>query len=322
MTSTRRRFLLGTASAAFCTALPARAAGVRSIGDPAFGSTWRVVMPEAIDPQPVRAAIEAIVTEVDRTMSPWRDGSDLVRFNRSRVTDWIPVSRSTSAVVEESLLVAKLSGGGFDPTVGPLVRRFGFGPIEGTAGRLADLRAQPGALRKAAPGMTLDLCGIAKGHALDRMATAITELGLEDVLIELGGEVRGLGRHPDGRPWQVGIERPGTGPGAIQRIVALDGQAMATSGREPNGYSDGRRALSHIIDPRTARPVQNGVATVSVLAPTAIRADALATALMVMGAGPGAALAERMGVAALFLVAAGDKLTEVMTDGFARHILA
>lgn len=318
---TRREFLLGAVGVGTCAALPARAAATRQIGGHAFGSTWRVVLPAGADPQPVRAAIAAIVADVDAAMSPWRSRSELTRFNVSRETDWFPTSEATSAVVSESLAVAALADGAFDPTVGPLVRRFGFGPIAGESGGLDRLSARPGALRKEKPGVTLDLCGIAKGHALDRMAAALEHLGLRDVLIEVGGEVIGLGRHPEGRPWHVAIERPGDGPGSVQRIVAPAGLALATSGHVPNGYSDGRRSLSHIIDPRTARPVENGVAAVSVLAPTASRADALSTALTVLGVEHGAALAERSSLDALFLVRSGKTFSEVMTGVFARHVV-
>lgn len=319
---TRRAVLLAAAGAGLSAALPAWAEATRQIGGLAFGSTWRVVLPESIDSRPVRRAVETVIADVDRAMSPWRGDSDLTRFNLSRTTGWIPVPLSMSRVVAESLAVAEMTGGAFDPTVGPLVRRFGFGPITGRSGGCDKLEVRPAGLCKAAPWVTLDLCGIAKGHALDRMTAELTRLGLESALIELGGEIRNLGRHPRGRNWHAAVETPAAELGTVQRIVAPGGRALATSGHAANGYSREDRSISHIIDPQTSRPATNGVASVTVLSSTAVRADALATALAVMGEETGTAWAERHGIDALFLLHAGGSIGERMTGRFADHVVA
>lgn len=321
MSLTRRDLILGTAAAGVVAALPAHAAATQTLGGPAFGSIWRAVVPAGADPAPLRAAVERIVVEFDAAMSPYRADSELTRFNRAGA-GWQPVSPETSAAAALALTVSDETGGAFDPTIGPLVRRFGFGPIAGRPGTSADIVTAPGALGKESPGPTLDLCGLAKGQALDRVVAALPAAGIADALVELGGEVRTLGRHPEGRAWQVGVERPGEAPLAFQRIVAPGGLALATSGRTPQGYSDGGRNLAHIIDPRTSRPATNDLLAVTVLAPTAAQADALSTALMVLGREEGAALSRRRGWSALFLSRRAGRIRETMTGAFDRHLVA
>jgi FAD:protein FMN transferase len=177
------------------------------------------------------------------------------------------------------------------------------------------------AVRKAQPDLTLDMCGIAKGHALDRMVDAIEALGSKDFLVEIGGEVATRGQHPEGRPWQVAIESPDPGSQALQRVLDLTGEALATSGDRINGYDHGDRRYSHIIDPHRRRPSSSDLASVSVLAPTAMRADALATALFAMGHEAGPDFAVRNDLPALFLVRDRLGIREIATGAFASRIL-
>ncbi len=321
MNITRRTLLHSAVFTGISVALPAMAAGTQSVGGPAFGSTWRVVTPVGPSVFEIKESITAIVENVDKTMSPWRANSEISRLNHARNTDWHPLSAATCAVLAESLEVSILTEGAFDPSIGPLVNRFGFGPIRQGGGVLGDLDLNPNAAKKRDPELTLDLCGIAKGYALDQMVAALGVLGLNNFLIELGGEVSVLGHHPDGRPWTIGIEQPGTAPVQFQRIIAPGVLALATSGTMTNGFRVGGRHLNHIIDPHQKRPVDNQIASVSVLAATAMRADALATALTVMGVQDGAKLAERENISALFLTGTGPEFTETMTGSFADYVL-
>jgi thiamine biosynthesis lipoprotein len=175
-----------------------------------------------------------------------------------------------------------------------------------------------GTVAKARGALSLDLCGIAKGHALDRMVAACRARGMDDVLVELGGEVVARGRHPSGRAWRVGIERPSPA-GGFQHAVALDGAALATSGSAVNGYAYRGRRYSHIIDPATGRPADTRLAGVTVAAPAAMTADALATALYAMGPERGPAFAQESGIEALFIM---DDAAEIATGGFDARILA
>ena len=325
MNRERRQVLIGAASVALMTALPkvAQGAGTRVIGGPAFGSYWRVTLPWQAEALRLKPAIEDVIAGVDFLMSPFRPDSEISRFNNSRETGWMPVSMATQRVIAEALRIADLSGGAFDPTVGPLVGRLGFGPIKGdTAGGYGAITTSSRAVRKTHPSLTFDPCGIAKGYALDRITRRLDRLGAGSYLIELGGEVFARGRHPRGRPWMVGVERPWTGAVSFQRIARLHGAALATSGDWVNGYTVSGRRFGHIIDPRRGKSVDSTVASVSVIAPRAMTADALATALMAMGPDRGMEWARREGLAALFILRVGAGFKELATEAFNAYVVA
>lgn len=317
---TRRGFIVSAAGAALSTPRPANAGAIALQGR-AFGGTWRAALPEDVDTAAVARLIGSVVGDVDRAMSPYQDHTELTRFNRSRSIDWQVCSPDLSKVAGKALEMANLTDGAFDPTVGPLVNRFGFGPIHGGMGQPADLSAMPGRLRKAHPEMTLDLCGIAKGHALDRIMDGLKKSGLDTALVELGGEIRTLGDHPDGRAWRAAIERPDAAAGVMAYVVEPRGLALATSGNGRQHIDLGASGVSHIIDPASGHPVDAAPASVSVLAESAMEADALATALMVMGINRGFAFADAHGFKALFLRGAGGE-EAVMTGNFREHVIA
>lgn len=323
MTLTRRDMIIGMGALAFAAPMPVCAGNnVQILDGPAFGTAWRLVLPAGADADAARRTVMETVGKIDAAMSPWRPDSEISRFNRSTRTGWQDASAEICTVAAEALAVARLTGGTFDPTVGPLVARFGFGPITGSLGRADAIACRRGALRKSDPGLTLDLCGIAKGYALDRIAARLGLQGIGNALVELGGEVRALGRHPSGRPWQVAIERPGGRSFAAQRIITPGSLALATSGHAPQGSNGPRGQISHLIDPVNNRPALSALAAVSVLAPTGCRADALATALTVLGPKRGPGMARRLKIPALFLILRDHGVYEIATAGFDRHILA
>ncbi|AKH98998.1 membrane-associated lipoprotein involved in thiamine biosynthesis [Hoeflea sp. IMCC20628] len=321
MKMTRRNFLVTTAGAMAWGMRPAMA-GTIGIGGPAFGSTWRAALPDADKSGAVRKLVTSVVAEINQAMSPYLAKSELSQFNRTDTLDWQNCSAPLATVADHALEMSKFTQGAFDPTIGPLVNRFGFGPIHGGRARPQDLSVSAEALRKAAPGLTLDLCGIAKGYALDRIIDSLPSVGVDTALFELGGEVRTLGRHPDARPWQVGIERPDAAPGLMAHIVAPGPMALATSGTGWQNVRLEQGGISHLIDPRTSRPVDAMPASVSVLADTAMRADGLATALMVMGMERGAAFAETHLIPALFVRLDNGGSHEIMTGGFEDYVSA
>lgn len=323
MRTTRRSLLLGAGATLLLPRAAAAEAETAVIEGPAFGASWRVVLPAGADRDAAGAALRAIVKDVDAAMSPFRAGSEVGRFNAGDDTGWVAVPAPVRAVVAEALRVARLTGGAFDPTVGPLVGRWGFGPITRVAeGDHRDIEISPAGLRKADAALSLDLCGIAKGHALDRMAAALDGLDVPDWLVELGGEVRGRGRHPSGRAWHVGIERPLPGDFAFQCVVDPGGLALATSGDRVNGFDIGGRRHAHIIDPARRRPATGALASVSVLAPRGDTADALATALFALGAEAGPDFAALEAIPALFLLREGGGIRELATGGFDARIVA
>ena len=267
-------------------------------------------------------------------MSTYRPESEISRFNRARSTDPFPVSADTLAVLRHAREISELTGGAFDVTVGPLVDAWGFGPAgepaaPPTEGDIERLRRQVGfrklridhaasSIRKLVPGLSCDLSALAKGYAVDRVADRLHAEGIDSYLIEVGGEVRAGGLSPRGDAWRVGIEQPGPGPPAVQRLVRLRDRALATSGDYRNYYEVGGRRISHTIDPRSGRPIDHRLASVSVVAPLGVRADAIATALGVLGPDAGYELAAAQGWAALLIVRRGDgTLHERETPAFA-----
>lgn len=320
MMLTRRDLIVGTSAVGLTGMLPWRAqAATTALSGRAFGSTWHMVVAADVDPMVAREAVEANVDDIDRSMSPYDPDSFLSRFNASQATDWRGADADLLRCARAAVELARQTDGAFDPTVGPLVNRHGFGPIRGRKSHWSALAIQPMGIRKADPHLTLDLCGIAKGRALDRIIGHLPRVGIGRSLVELGGEVMALGRHPDGRDWQVAIEDPLADDFAAHRIVALRGKALATSGHRVNGLA-GR--TSHIIDPSSGRPATGAIASVSVLSAEAMMADAMATALCAMGAERGIAFAQDRAVDALFVLADGPGKRDVMTGQVADHVIA
>ncbi|NNL86451.1 MAG: FAD:protein FMN transferase, partial [Myxococcales bacterium] len=277
----------------------------------------------------------------DAAMSTWRDDSELSRFNASRNTDPFHLSAATFRVFAAAEEISEASAGAFDVTVGPLVEAWGFGP-SGTPGRppepsvLAALRRRVGyrkleldistrTIRKQVADIACDLSALAKGFAVDEVARGLVELGYEAFLVEIGGELRAQGVHEDGRDWRVAIETPDAEGFSIHRVVVLRDLSMATSGDYRNFYeSDGTR-YSHTIDPRTGAPVTHALASVTVLHPEAMRADAWATALSVLGPEEGYDLAQQRGLAAYVISRLGrgseERFEARFTAAFGPHLL-
>jgi len=260
--------------------------------------------------------IENVLADVNGAMSTYIDSSEVMLFNRHGEGEF-QASRDLLDVVDEAQRVARMSGGAFDITVGPLVDAWGFGPrgpvdppSDETIGALLSTTGfehisvdrEAGVLIKGSAEVEIDLSAIAKGFAVDRVSRALIEDGREDFMVEVGGEVRTKGRNADRKVWRIGIERPEDGGRSVYTVVPLADSALATSGDYRNfAIRDGVR-YSHTIDPRVGRPIAHNLASVSVINASCMTADALATALEVLGPEEGMALAESHGIPALFLV--------------------
>lgn len=290
--------------------------------------------PAKIDGDGLAADLNAILEGINGAMSTYDPESELSRFNRNPSTDWIPVSADTVAVMEQALAISRLSGGAFDVTVGPVVNLWGFGPGKDRgavpessriAAALADVgyghlqvRRSPPAVRKHRPELYVDLSAIAKGFAVDRLAEHLDGQGIEHYLVEVGGELRARGRNTTEQPWRVAIEHPAAAERTVHTIIGLENQAAATSGDYRNFFEvDGRR-YSHTIDPRTGRPVSHRLGSVTVVAASAMVADGIATALMVLGPDEGHRLATEQELAALFLVKRDSGIVALPTGAFDR----
>ncbi len=302
-----------------------------------MGTTWSVKWRgETADPAALRTAIEATLVTINAAMSTWDPDSTLARLNASDDTGWRDISIELYQVLAQARAIGAASDGAFDVTVGPLVRLWGFGPdgrpaqVPGpqaiarvraaTGPALFELRANPPAVRKHDPDTEIDLSGIAKGYAVDAVAARLEGMGLQDFMVEIGGEVVARGTRPDGRAWQIGIEQPDPGRRELRRVIALHNLAMATSGDYRNYFeADGQR-YSHTLNPLTARPINHNLASVSVLAETCMEADAWATALLVLGPGAGLDKARAAGIAALFIVREADGWRSFESPAFARRL--
>ena len=282
----------------------------------------------------IQALIENALANVDEKMSTYRSESELSRFNNSQTTEPFSLSAETVEVFQHALDISELTEGAFDVTVGPLVEAWGFGPLGEPSAfpsehEIARLQAQVGysqlkvdvassTVSKSNPMLLSDLSALAKGYAVDQVSELLEAEGFDSFLIEVGGEVRTMGHSERGDVWRVGIERPGLGSVEVHRLVYLHNLSLATSGDYRNYYElDGQR-VSHTIDPRTGRPVSHGLTSVSVIEPLCVRADAIATALGVLGLDHGFSLALEQGWAALLIERGEDgKLRERETPAFA-----
>lgn len=309
------------------------------LSGPTMGTTYRVTIPRlpvGVSADVIGRALQEVLERIDAAMSTYRTDSEVSRFNRAAPGEWVPVSPGTSRVAAAAIEMARRTGGAFDPTVGPLVDLWGFGPT-GPSRRRPDAasvaamrnrigyatfeeRPDPPALRKRQVGLRIDFSGIAEGFAVDEMAGTLDRFGVADYLVELGGELRCRGGNLAGEPWIIAVEMPSLTERQPQRRIALTDAAVATSGDYRKFFiADGRR-YSHVIDPRTGQPVDHGVAAVTVIGRTAMQSDALSTALLVMGPEAGCAFAERHRIASVFIARGEGGFGERMTASFGRYL--
>lgn len=303
-----------------------------------MGTSYSIRLSGKVRKSDLKQLTTQITTElkaVNHQMSTWDPDSEISRFNHSMSTEPMDVSTDFAQVVGRALGFSKTTGGAFDPTLQPLLNLWGFGS-EGTEGgipsdeAIAEAKAKtgwhkvtvisPATLCKSQPEISLALGGIAKGYGVDAVGAILEKSGYENWFVEIGGEVVAKGQNPDGVPWKIGIQYPDTNPmdDRLQGIVHLSHGAVATSGDYRNYISVDGTIYSHILDPRTGRTALSATASVSVYASNCTDADALATALFVMGADEGIAWVERTpGIEAMFLERNDDgSIKERFSSGF------
>lgn len=285
---------------------------VHALGGETMGTSWRVRYVDRSPREPLlRVAIDEALARVIAEFSPWEAASSLSRFNDGPVGDWQEISPDFATVTQAALQVAREAAGAYDPAIGALVDLWGFGPKKprepvpadaaiaealGESGHKAILLDAAGRRISRTRRARLDFCGIAKGFAVDLVAETLRRNGVASALVEIGGELSSFGVKPDGAPWWVSVDRGSNAHAPI--LVALHDLAIATSGCE-RSFRQGASVYSHTIDPRTGYPIDNGMATATVLHRSCMMADAYATALMVMGPHEALAFADRHGLAAV-----------------------
>ncbi len=314
----------------------------RELSGLTMGTTYTItyeVVGQASKPRRLGPQVDATLERLIAQMSTYDPGSELSRFNAQVQTDWLPVSRDLVLIIDTARTVSNATGGAFDVTIGPLVNLWGFGP-RGTpvavpraefianAKKLVSYKhvetdLQSSRLRKDLSGVYVDLSGIAQGFAVDKITKLLRSAGVKSYLVEIGGELSAAGVNPNGVPWRVAIERPwGTGLGELlDRIISLNGMGLATSGDYRKYFEHDGRIYSHIIDPRTGWPASGDLTSVSVIHPSTMHADALATALLVMGREKGLQFSQRHGLAVLFVIRGRNGLHEEMTTPFRSAII-
>jgi thiamine biosynthesis lipoprotein len=309
---------------------------IASLGGHSMGTTWQVklVLARSRDLHPLHTGIQARLDAIVAQMSTWEAGSDISRFNRADGGSVHPLPALFAQVLDAALDIAARSGGAFDPTVGPLVALWGFG-AHAHARRIPDpavlaatrarcgwqrLLWRDGALQQPG-GVALDLSAIAKGFGVDQVGRWLREQGVRAALVEVGGELYGYGRKPDGQPWRVLVE---AGPEEAAstdlppRVLALEDLAVATSGDRWHHFEQDGAQFSHTLDPRSGAPVTRAAAAVTVVAADAMHADGWATALTVMGVEQGLAFARAHALAARFISRGSNGIEEHMSPAFER----
>jgi FAD:protein FMN transferase len=301
----------------------------------AMGTQFSVTIAEPLSAEQqdrLQRDVDRTIADVENAMSTFILESDISRFNASRSTDWIEVMASVCEAVKVSLEVSELSGGAFDITVGPLVNLWGFGPdtvklAPPPADAVAAARERVGyrrlhtdcsrpALRKDRPDVYIDLSAYAKGYAVDRVTDLLDADQRKNYLVEIGGELRMRGVNAERERWSIGVEKPTDAGRAVQLQLRLTDRALATSGDYRNYFVYEGKRYSHLIDAREGRPVAHNLASVTIIADETAYADAMATAILVLGPVEGMALAVRENVAAYFQVRTDDGFTEESSPAF------
>jgi thiamine biosynthesis lipoprotein len=277
-----------------------------SIAGNTMGTTYSIKIieksPQDINVNSVKTKIDSVLQVVNQQMSTYITDSEISRFNRLSSKEWFTISTDFYDVIVMAQEISHLTEGAFDITVGPIIDLWGFSTdlyqnnwrppsaqkIEEVIKAIGfnNIVVGKNTIKKVNPDTKIDLNAIAKGYGVDVVFELLKGLGFSDILVEIGGEVRCSGYNNEGEYWKIGIDKPilDIMPGEeLQSVISLDNKALATSGNYRNYFEYDGELFSHIINPVTGHPTQNRVASASVTASTCMTADALATALMVMG---------------------------------------
>ena len=298
-----------------------------------FGTTYRlIIVADQPAPADLSEMIDSELNKIDVSMSTYKSSSEINQFNRLKTNISFNISEHFASVIEISENIWLESGGAFEPTIGPLVDLWGFGPDVGSdkvpsendiASAIDAVGFDAISINVAMTGTTLsksrpvrlDLSAVAKGYAVDVLANLLESYALPDYLIEIGGETRVSGYNPQGQPWRLAIESPGVS-GGISHIVSMIDGAVATSGDYRNYFEiDGKR-YSHTIDPQSGYPTIHNLTSVSVIADSCAEADAWATAMMVLGHKKGLELANALDLAVYMVLNEGQTLKFTNSKAF------
>lgn len=293
-----------------------------------------IVDPDSIAVMP--SNIPQAFEDFNHIYSTYDANSELSKFNQHRSTDWFSTSTELCLSLEAALRIGEMTDGAFDVSVGRLVNLWGFGPgntilepptndeivaaLETIGYTKLHTRCDDQLVRKDHEDIYVDLSAYAKGLAVDKIAALLDEAGIENYLVELGGEIRARGLNGRRQAWKIAIEKPDDTVRVVEAAIRVADYAVATSGDYRNYFEHAGRRYSHTIDPRTGKPVTHQTASVTVVSDSAGTADAMATALLVMGYERGFRFAAENGIAAFFLVRDRDSLERYMTPAFLPYL--
>ena len=288
-----------------------------------------------LDEKKVVAEIHGLLTDLNLIFSTYEKESELSLVNQMGPEKNMMISYDLKYVLELSKTIHNLTDGAFDITIGPLVNAWGFGPdgvrrkprqkeIESLRNRLGMEKFsidEKGVLTKVIQELYLDLSAVAKGYAVDRVIQYLRQNGFTSAMVEIGGEVRTIGKKKEQKPWLIGIESPSELKGkSIHKVVALIDKAMATSGSYRNFRKYGQEVFTHTINPVSGKPTNHPLISVSVISEDCATADALATALMVMGPVKGSDFVEKEGILAYFLIKESKGFKVIASSAFEAYM--
>ena len=289
-----------------------------------------------VEKNKISDGIDEILSEINQSMSTYIKESELSNINFSTVSDWQSISDDLFEVIDHAINVSLKTNGAFDITIAPLVNLWGFGPDElqnkiptdeiieltkkNTGYKKISIDKSLKKISKLDPNLHIDLSGIAKGFAVDKIARYLDKRGFKNYLVEIGGELIGKGLNKDNEIWQIGIENPNNNSDTIKRIIRLKDMAMATSGNYMNYFEKDGVRYSHTINPVTGKPIKHKLASVTVLDNSAMNADALATAFMVLGPEKALSLADNLEIAIYLIIKEGKRFEEKYNDYFMPYL--
>ena len=325
------RFLILLVATTFTSCTPPPIAETHLYG-PTMGTTYNVkfVPVKGLNEQELKQRVDQVLVDINQLMSTYIPNSELSQFNQWNSIEPFDMSPQTIDVLNEAKRLGDISAGILDVTVGPLVNLWGFGPqnrpekiptdelIKATQQLvgLDKLTVGPTWASKSNANLYVDLSTIAKGYAVDQVAELLQAHKISNFLVEIGGEMRVSGIKASGKNWIIAIEKPETQQRSVQEFISIGNNAVATSGDYRIYYEQDGVRYSHLINPTTGYPITHNVVSVTVVHPSSMTADGLATALIVMGKENALALAAKYDIAVYLITKENDGFTEYTSAKF------
>ena len=305
----------------------------------AIGTTYSIIYldpQEQLSSETLKTEFNQLINAANQSMSTYHPNSEISTFNKSQSTEPVKTSPTLRKVVAEGIRLHQMTEGALDITLKPLSSLWGFGPngIPHTVpsdNQLTAIKRKTGVekitiegemLSKSVAALQIDLNTIGKGFLVDQTAELLEQYNIDNYLVEIGGEMRLKGLNDKGQPWKIGVINPTEGAPTSQHTVFPGNNGVATSGDYYQYFEKDGKRYSHILNPVTGKPIDHNLASVTVLHPMSMTADGLATAIMVLGADKGLALAEKHRIPIYIIIRDGDKFVSKMSSAFEAHLSA